>query len=206
MRQALRSTTLNTARSQVSVVLLLGLFLITGCRTEMYDQPRYDTFEASTFFSDGIASRPLVSHTVARGWEQDDDHLYLGRENGELVTTFPFEINASILNQGRTRFETFCSPCHGVLGDGNGMVVLRGMPKPPSLHDQRLQEVPVGHFFDVITRGYGAMYSYAHRIKPQDRWAVVAYIKALQLSQNTPVNTLSPDDQLQLDRAQEVVQ
>jgi mono/diheme cytochrome c family protein len=172
----------------------------------MYDQPRYDTFEGSQFFPDGLSARPLVAGTVARGWSRTDEHLYYGQEDGQLATTFPFPVDEVVLERGRDQFTVFCSPCHGGVGDGQGMIVQRGMPKPPSLHEQRLREIPVGHLFDVISRGYGAMYSYAHRIKPHDRWAVVAYIKALQLSQNAPIDSLDEADRQRVEQSQEAAQ
>ncbi|WP_169980296.1 c-type cytochrome [Tautonia rosea] len=188
------------------VILILGALGIGGCRTEMYDQPRYDTFQASDFFADGLSARPLVAGTVARGWSRTDEHLYYGQENGQLATSFPFPVDETVLERGRDQYTVFCSPCHGGLGDGQGMIVQRGMPKPPSLHEQRLRDIPVGHVYDVITRGYGAMYSYAHRIKPHDRWAVVAYIKALQLSQNAPIDTLDEADRQRVQQSQETAQ
>lgn len=187
-------------------VLVLGTLGFIGCRSEMYDQPRYDTYEPSAFFPDGFSARPLVAGTVARGWARSDEHLYYGQEDGQLATTFPFPVDEGVLERGRDQFTVFCSPCHGGVGDGQGMIVQRGMPKPPSLHEQRLREIPVGHLFDVISRGYGAMYSYAHRIKPQDRWAVVAYIKALQLSQNAPIDSLDEADRQRVEQSQEAAQ
>ena len=192
-----------------AVALLLGgsaLLGLVGCRNDMYDQPRYDTFEPSVFFGDGISARPLVAGTVPRGWARQDEHLYYGREDGLLVDTFPFEIDEEVLARGRVQYEAFCIPCHGGLGNGEGMIVQRGLPKPPSFHEQRLRNVPVGHIYDVISRGYGAMYSYAHRIKPRDRWAVVAYVKALQLSQYAQVDGLPEADRQRLDQPQESAQ
>lgn len=196
------------ARSVPSRLLftVVSLALIAGCRTEMYDQPRYDTFEPSSFFPDGQSARPLIAGTVPRGWAREDEQLYYGRVDGELATTFPFLVDEAILERGRDQYSVFCAPCHGGLGDGNGMVVQRGMSKPPSLHEQRLRDVPVGHLFDVISRGYGAMYSYSSRIKPHDRWAVVAYIKALQLSQNTPIDDLDEADRQRVEQSQEAGQ
>lgn len=187
----------------VAVSSLVGL---VGCRTEMYDQPRYDTYEPSSFFEDGLSARPLVQGVVPRGWARTDEHLYFGRVGSELASSFPFAIDEDVLDRGRTQFNVFCSPCHGGTGDGQGMIVQRGMPKPPSLHEPRLREVPVGHIFDVISRGYGAMYGYAQRIKPRDRWAVVAYIKALQLSQNAPIDILDETDRQRVEQSQETAQ
>ncbi|RUL89575.1 c-type cytochrome [Tautonia sociabilis] len=194
---------------RITAALALGTAVLSGlagCRSEMYDQPRYDTFQASAFFPDGLSARPLVAGTVPRGWARQDEHLYYGRVDGALASTFPFEIDRAVIERGQDRFMAFCSPCHGGLGDGNGMIVQRGLPKPPSFHEQRLRDIPVGHIYDVITRGYGAMYSYAHRIKPRDRWAVVAYIRALQLSQNAQVSGLPEADRERLEQPQEAAQ
>ncbi len=178
-------------------LLVLGALAIAlvgvGCRSEMYDQPRYETFEASEFFPDGLSARSLVAGTVPRGWAKTDEHLYYGRVDGALAETFPFAMEEEEIRRGQDLYGVYCMPCHGGTGDANGMIVQRGMPQPPSFHSKRLrEEVPVGHFFDVISRGYGAMYSYAHRIKPEDRWKVIGYIRALQRSQfNENVESLS---------------
>jgi mono/diheme cytochrome c family protein len=203
-----RPDTITSPRRLVAALVLGGsaLACLGGCRTEMYDQPRYDTFEPSRFFEDGISARPLVAGTVPLGWARQDEHLYYGRVDGLLVDSFPFEADEEVLSRGRVQYQAFCSPCHGGVGDGKGMIVQRGMPMPPSFHEQRLRDVPVGHIYDVITRGYGAMYSYAHRIKPRDRWAVVAYVKALQLSQNAQVDQLPVEDRQRLEQPQEAAQ
>lgn len=129
-----------------------------------------------------MASRPLVAHTVARGHLEADEVLYTGKIGTNLVETFPFPITREVLERGHERFDIYCSPCHGRTGEGNGMVVQRGFPPPPSYHIDRLRQAPAGHFFDVITQGYGIMYSYAQRVEPADRWAIAAYIRVLQKS------------------------
>ena len=166
---------------------------LAGCRQDMHDQPRFEALEGSSFFPDGRASRPQVAGTVARGQLRDDELLHTGRVNGELATTFPFEVTAPVLERGRERFDIFCSACHDRLGYGEGIVVLRGMKRPASFHVERLQAAPAGHFFDVMTRGFGAMYDYSDRISPHDRWAIVAYIRALQLSQNATLADATPE-------------
>ena len=179
-----------------------ALFLLnsTACelRREMYDQPKYEPLEASTFFSDGLSARQPVPGTVARGQLRLDPHLYQGKVNGELATTLPLELNRKLLERGQERFNIFCSPCHDRAGQGNGMIVQRGLKPPPSLHEARLREAPIGHFFDTITNGFGVMYSYASRIPAKDRWAIAAYIRALQFSQNAPIDQLSEEDRRQL--------
>jgi len=164
-----------------AICLLLGA---TACRQDMHDQPRYEPLERNAFFEDGRASRPFVEGTVARGQLRLDDHFYTGKVNGELVTTLPFAATKEILERGQQRYNIFCSPCHDQIGNGTGMIVQRGFRQPPSFHIDRLRQASAGHFFDVMTNGFGTMYSYADRIAPKDRWAIAAYIRALQLSQN----------------------
>jgi hypothetical protein len=154
----------------------------------MHDQPRYEPLEQSGFFANGMASRPSVEGTVARGQLRIDSHLYEGRVNGELVDTFPFAISAEVLARGQERYNIYCSPCHDHLGYGQGMIVRRGLRPPPSFHIDRLRQLPVGHYYDVITNGLGAMYSYSERLRPEDRWAIVAYVRTLQLSQNIAID------------------
>jgi cytochrome c553 len=179
------------------VVSLAGL--VCGCRHEMYDQPRSDPLEKSDFFADGAASRPLVAGTVARGHLDEDEAFYLGMIGTNLVTEFPMPVTREVLNRGRERFEIYCSVCHGRTGDGNGMIPQRGFPAPPSYHIDRLREAPVGHFYDVITRGYGVMYSYASRVEPADRWAIAAYIRTLQLSHNAKLEDVPPEERAKLE-------
>lgn len=169
--------------------LLILVSLGVGCRRDMFDQPRSGPLRESDFFPDGSASRPLPLHTVARN-ESGDEATRTGSVGTNLIVEFPFPVTRQILERGRERFEIHCAPCHGKAGDGNGMVVQRGFPAPPSYHTQRLREAPIGHFFDVMTRGYGVMYSQAARVPIQDRWAIAAYIRALQLSQNATLADL----------------
>jgi mono/diheme cytochrome c family protein len=154
----------------------------------MHNQPRYKPLAATTFFGDGRSARPAIDDTVARGQLRTDEARFTGKENGKDITYFPIQITRADLERGQDRFNAYCSPCHGRLGDGHGMIVLRGLRQPPSYHDPRLVNAPVGHFFDVMTNGYGAMYSYASRVAVDDRWRIAAYIRALQLSQNAPPN------------------
>ncbi|HEY9510826.1 MAG TPA: cytochrome c, partial [Verrucomicrobiae bacterium] len=151
--------------------------------------------EKSEFFrANQMASRPIVPNTVARGHLNEDEAFYTGKVGTNLVTEFPFPITRGVLERGRQRFEIYCAPCHGRTGEGNGMIVQRGFPPPPSYHIDRLRAAPIGHFYDVITHGYGVMYPYAARVEPHDRWAIAAYIRALQLSRNFAVTNLSADD------------
>lgn len=159
-----------------------------GCRQDMHDQPKGEPMEASRFFADGRVARPLVEGVIARGELELDPHLYTGKLGGKLVDTFPFAIDAAGLERGRERYGIFCAPCHDAAGLGDGMIVQRGMKRPASLHIERLREAPVGYYFDVITNGFGVMYDYSDRIRAEDRWKIVAYIRALQLSQHATLD------------------
>ena len=172
--------------------LPLGL---AGCRQDMHDQPKLEPLEKSAFFDDGRASRPSVPGTIARGRLFESEHLYRGRVDGELATSFPPElpVTAELLIRGRQRYEIFCTPCHAYDGSGAGMAVRRGLRQPTSLHAQRLVDAPHGYFFDVITNGFGAMYDYADRIPAEDRWAITAYIRTLQRSQRGTLDDLTAE-------------
>ena len=180
--------------------LLTGALLtvLCGCRQEMYDQPRYKPLAASTFFADGRTSRPLPEGTVARGWLKEDIRLYEGKEGMRLTATLPMPLTKEFLARGQERFNIFCSPCHDRTGGGHGMVVRRGYQPPPSFHQERLRDAPVGHFFDVISNGLGAMPDYASQIEVADRWAIAAYVKALQLSQNAPLSDVPEEKRSEL--------
>ena len=188
-------------RAALSTALALaGALLLGGCelRQAMYDQPKYESFEVSDMFEDGRSARQPVEGTVARGQLRLDAHLYEGKVNGELATTLPLELTEEVLVRGGQRYDIFCSPCHDRTGTGNGMIVKRGLKQPPSFHIDRLREVPIGHFFDLITNGFGAMYGYADRVPVKDRWAIAAYVRALQFSQGARFDELPPEDQRRL--------
>ena len=209
------------------VALAIAL-LLSGCRQDMHDQPRYKTYAASPFFADGQASRPPVRGTVARGTLAEDSLLYTGKLDNQSAQTpgqpqpqaisqtvpgvgpldsapapdrtgqgfanlFPFQITAEVLDRGETNYNVFCSVCHDRLGNGDGMIVRRGYRRPPSYHIERLRQAPAGYFFDVITNGFGAMPDYAAQISPADRWAIVAYIRVLQVSQNGTLEDVPAD-------------
>ena len=180
------------------VLLAFGFVVAAGCRQKMADQPRYEPLVGSTFFSDDRAARPLVEGTVARGQLRSDEHLYTGKEREKLVDTFPFPVTRAMMARGQQRFNIFCSPCHDRVGTGEGMIVRRGYRAPPSLHMHRLREAPAGYFFDVMTNGFGVMPDYAQQIQPEDRWAIVAYIRALQLSQHATLVDVPEDQRQQL--------
>ena len=164
-------------------IALPCLVLAGACRQDMHDAPRFDPLEASPMFAQGASARPLVEGTVARGLLVEDELLTTGKVAGTLVDQFPFAITPADLNRGEERFNIYCAPCHGRLGDGQGMVVERGYRRPPSYHDDRMRQAPAGHYFDVMTNGFGVMPDYRGQVPVDDRWRIVAYIRALQLSQ-----------------------
>lgn len=183
--------------------LLLAMFLLAACSNGMENQPKYEPLEASNFFEDGMSARPIVANTIARGQLNADSLLYAGQVDGALATEFPFPVTAEVVARGQERYNIYCTPCHGYAGYGDGVVTTRGLTPPPSFHDDRLRNAPVGHIFDVITNGFGAMYSYGDRIAPEDRWAIIAYIQALQLSQNATIDDVPADLQDALENAPE---
>ncbi len=176
----------NLASVFQGAILCTAVFALVGCRQDMHNQPRYKPLAATEFFGDGRSERPAIADTVARGQLRIDQARYTGKVDGKDVDTFPIQISHGDVARGQERFNIYCSPCHGRLGNGHGMVVSRGLRQPPSYLEPRLVNAPVGHFFDVMTNGYGAMYSYASRVAPDDRWRIAAYIRALQLSQDAP--------------------
>ena len=195
------------------ILALMPLLLATGCwRENMGSQPKAKPMQESVFFADGTTARPLVEGTVARGDLELDSHLYRGFVDGKPATTFPehYPTEADgpfptsgpqlgeVLTRGQTEFTIYCAMCHGDAGDGRGIIIERGFVPPPSYAVDRLRQAPVGHIFDVISNGYGAMYSYGDRVPPADRWAIVAYIRTLQMSQAIPAKQLDADQLRQL--------
>jgi mono/diheme cytochrome c family protein len=164
--------------------LLVAGILLSGCRQDMHDAPRYDPLEVSTVLPKGSSAQPLVAGTVPRGFLREDEHLNLAKVNGAVATTFPFAMTRADLDRGQERFNIYCAPCHGGTGEGDGMVVRRGFKKPPSYHTAALRDAPVGHFFNVMTSGFGAMQDYSSQVTVEDRWRIAAYIRVLQLSQH----------------------
>lgn len=180
----------NRIQSAVAASALGALVMLVGCeRNDMHNQPREEAYEASDFFADGKSARPIIQGTVAVGSLHDKRLIEAATDDNN---TFPFEITAADMKRGQERFNIYCMPCHGGLGEGDGMIVRRGFTKPPSFHEERLRNANVGHFVNVMTNGYGAMYSYNDRISAEDRWKIAAYIRALQLSQNADQSMLAP--------------
>lgn len=186
--------------------------IASGCRNDMYDTPRFEPHEVTGYFDDGTMNRPLVRGTVARisPVNEPRDYTYemyevsrlspeaTGEVRVQFVDELPFKLNREVLERGYTRFTAFCVPCHSPLGDGRGLIVQRGFSPPPSFHDPQIKAKPLGHYFDVITNGHGAMYSYKARIPARDRWCIAAYVRALQLSQDAPLGTLPAEDQTKI--------
>lgn len=193
------------ANSTPALLILTVALVTAACRQDMHDQVKYEPLEESSFFENGMSSRPLVEGTIAREMPQEETAFHTGRTTtDEFVTELPMELTRELLERGRSRFDVFCSPCHGQTGDGLGMIVRRGFKQPTSFHDQRLRESPVGYFFDVMSNGFGQMSSYASQVPIEDRWAISAYISALQLSQNIPVDSLSAEEQQKLEAPPDV--
>ena len=167
---------------------------LVGCTQEMAEQPRYDPLEPSAFFADGRSARHPVEGTVARGYAQLDEHQYSGTVAGSPADALPVPLTQQLLARGQERYDIYCSPCHDRIGNGQGMIVRRGFGPPPSLHIERLRQAPIGHFFLVMTNGFGTMPSYATQVPPHDRWAIAAYIRALQLSQQAMLADLSEEE------------
>src|SRR5579864_1595295 len=178
----------------------LAAIVLAGCRLDMHVQPRYTPDKPTAFFGDGRSERPEVPGTVAHGDFHSDDLLSTGLIDGKPADAFPFPITAKDLARGRSRYNIYCAPCHDYNGTGRGMIVLRGFQQPPSYHIERLRQAPVGHFFEVMTNGFGTMYSYASRVSPEDRWRIAAYIRALQLSRHATIADVPANERAQLEQ------
>ncbi len=182
------------------VALLMALLLCAGCRQDMYNQPKAKTYSESDFFANGTNARPIPAHTVQYQDAARNEAFRTGLTNGVVVAQLPVKLTPGLLERGRERYQIYCAVCHGATGAGNGEIVQRGFPPPPTYHSDRLRNAPIGHFYDVITNGYGVMYSYAARVEPNDRWAIAAYIRALQLSQRAPAGELPPEAKQRLEQ------
>jgi hypothetical protein len=181
-----RGTPNVSARSACSALIAVIVIAVVGvgCRQDMHDQPKYIPLRASTFFGDARSARTPVAGTVPRGGLHDDALFETGQLDRVDATVFPFRVDEKVLARGRERYDIFCAPCHGRTGGGDGMIVRRGYRRPPSYHDDRLRNVAIGHFIDVMANGFGAMPDYSDQVGARDRWAIAAYIRALQLSEH----------------------
>ena len=215
---AQRKITENRTRTVAYVFFLLLTLPVIGCRRDMQDQPKMKPYRGTTFFGDGLSARQPVEGTVPRGYLRADVEFFTGKKRGTTIATspsglpagpqpstsnpsganaypddvetFPFPVTEETIRRGQERYDIFCSACHGFTGHGDGIIVRRGFRRAASFHDDRLRQAPVGHFFDAITNGWGAMPSYATQVPVQDRWAIIAYVRALQLSQQTPAGAI----------------
>jgi len=187
--------------SRLRIVVACGLALLSGaaCRQDMHNQPKIKAYREADFFADRRGMRPIPENTVARGFLNDDDHLFTGKVNGQFTDEFPFQVTRAVLQRGHDRFEIYCTPCHGQTGMGNGMVVQRGFRPPPSFHTDQIRKQTVGYWYDVMTNGFGAMPPYRAQVAPEDRWAIAAYIRALQLSQRATTADVPRDKVAELD-------
>ena len=194
---------MSSSNKRLAVVLLALLLSACGDLT-MRNQPKVDPLERSDAFAYDQSARPVVDHTVPREAPAERTWIETGTlEDGAIVVRMPQPVTAALLERGRDQFDVYCSPCHGVVGDGEGMVVRRGFPRPPSFHTEQLRQAPDGYFFDVITNGKGDMYAYGPQVEPADRWAIIAYIRVLQMSQHTPAETLSPAEEEALEEMEQ---
>ena len=177
-------------------MLASALLLLSGCREDMQNQPYYRPLRESDFYADKRSARPIIAGTVARGHLNADTYFYTGKLGSNDGDYMPFPVTAEVMARGQQRFNIYCAPCHSELGDGNGMIVQRGYKRPPSYNTDRLRKAPIGYFFDVMTNGFGAMPDYAGQVPAQDRWAIAAYIRALQLSQHATEADVPPGQQI----------
>lgn len=205
--------------SRIAKLALIALAMLGGCRLEMYDQAHHEPLEASPVFADSQSARQPVPGTVSRSRPLNGEITFYGEATGGVIPaadsaarasepatgefdrtgSIPIQVTHTVLDRGQDRYNIYCSPCHGRLGDGHGMIVQRGFPIPPSFHMDRLRQAADGHYYDVITNGFGVMYSYASRIAPEDRWAITAYIRALQLSQRATPQDVPSQERITLE-------
>lgn len=186
--------------AEVMATSIGAAMLLAACTQKMAVQPYNRPYTPSDAFADGSSARPLPLDTVARGHTQDDTLLFTGKDgNGQDSAESPLPVTRDVLQRGRDRFQIYCVPCHGYTGDGDGIVVQRGFNRPPSYNSDRLRQAPVGHFFDVVTNGFGSMPSYSAQVPVADRWAIIAYIRALQLSQHAALDDAPPGARAQLE-------
>lgn len=195
MKEASRSRPPRFAKVIRTGWVVILLVFMTGCHRDMYNQPKYKPLEPSTFFADGRSARQPVPNTIAVSEEIMTGELFTtGMVDGQVVDTFPMDVTREVVERGREQYNINCVPCHGLSGYGNGMVWRRGGVPPANFHTDRLRSAPSGHFFGVITNGYRYMYPYGNKITEEDRWAIIAYIRALQLSQNATPADVPPGE------------
>ena len=188
----------------INILAACGALLLVGCdMQDMYEQPKYEPLQKSDFFGDDRSARPLVADTVARNELRTNTAFYTGKVGTNLVSEIPMPVTKDLLLRGQERFDIFCSPCHDRTGGGNGMIVQRGLRFPPSFHIDRLRQAPIGHFYDVMSNGFGAMQDYSAQVTPEDRWAIAAYIRTLQFSEDARPADVPPTERKKLGEARE---
>lgn len=193
---AVARTPLRVRRLTGAVAAAACVLALSGCYQKMGLQPAFDPYDASDFFDDQMSARPRVEGTVARGELREDELLYAGRSGGQLTTMFPMPVTESVLDRGEERYNIYCAVCHGPTGEGDGMIVRRGFKRPNSFHAEQVRSHPEGYYFTVISQGFGVMPSYAAQVPVEDRWAIIAYIRALQLGQRVNASEI-PAEELQ---------
>jgi mono/diheme cytochrome c family protein len=176
------------------------LLAAAGCRQDMHNTPTAQPLRESLFLKSASTARPLIEGTVARGTLQDDAAFFTGKTGGVAIDALPFPLTAEILDRGEQRYNIYCTPCHGLAGNGDGMIVQRGFRQPPSYHTDRLRTAPLGYYYDVMTNGFGAMPDYRAQVMPRDRWAIAAYVRALQLSQHAPAAEFPQEEREKLSK------
>jgi len=189
--------TMRAGRAITAMGAMAAALLLAGCRQDMQDQPKFVPQRGTTFFADGRSARPQVTNTVARNQLHENEYFYTGMVNGKEGDGFPLALTPEVMHRGQERYNIYCTPCHSRVGNGDGMIVQRGYRPAGDFHTDRLRNAPLGHFFSVMTNGYGAMPDYAAQLTPEDRWAVVAYIRALQLSQDAKPGDVAPDAKIE---------
>ena len=197
MKNSYRALTARSSKGWICLLAVTSLALI-GCRQDMHNQAKYEPYEKSDFFLDGSSARVPPAFTVPRGALDPASPILTGEDASGWMTAVPYVVDAAFLHRGQQRFDIYCSPCHDNTGDGNGMIVQRGFKQPPSYHEQRLRDMPIGYFYNVATNGYGLMSGYQAQVDLQDRWAIAAWVRVLQRSQNVPESSLSATDREQL--------
>ena len=187
------------------MALGLAMLVVAGCRQDMQDQPKYIPLRSAfQFYPDMRSARMPVAGTIARGELREDDYFYTGKINGLAGDRLPMPLTMALLKRGQQRFQIYCTPCHSRVGDGNGMIPQRGLKHPPSYHTDLLRKAPLGHFYDVMTNGFGVMLNYKAQVTPEDRWAIAAYIRALQLSQDATLADVPPAERDKIEEPQAV--
>jgi mono/diheme cytochrome c family protein len=192
-----QETAMRVARAVTGLSAMAAMLVLAGCRQDMHDQPKFFPQRGTSFYADGRSARPQVENTVARNQLHQDAYFFTGLQNGKEGDGLPIQLTPAVMERGQERFNVYCTPCHSRVGNGDGMIVQRGYRPAGDFHTDRLRNAPLGHFFNVMTNGFGSMPDYAAQLTPEDRWAVAAYIRALQLSQNAKQSDVAAGQHVQ---------